>query len=89
MSFWFYSNAYDDYFTCSAWRIFREAGERVHGCEAGAYRLHPTLVNGKVNITRSTGLQHCDIRLETRKMEENMVNEGEREWGNDHIYIGW
>ena len=66
MSFWFYSNAYDDYFTCSAWRIFREAGERVHGCEAGAYRLHPTLVNGKVNITRSTGLQHCDIRLETR-----------------------
>ena len=43
--------------TCSAWRIFREPREGVHGGEAGAHRLHPSLVNGKVNIARSAGLQ--------------------------------
>ena len=64
-------------FTCSAWRIFREAREGVHGCEAGAHRLHPTLVNGKVNIARSAGLQYYSVTLQRNMETEIMSRTGE------------
>ena len=64
--------------TCSAGRIFRKPREGVHGCEAGAYRLQPSLVNGKVNISGSTGLQHSrgtmTVVLKHEKWKQDFTN---------------
>ena len=66
----FHVFSYEFTVTCSARGIFWKSREGVHGSKTGAHRLPASLVNGKVNIAWSTGLQQSgdtEVKIMTRE----------------------
>ena len=66
----FHVFSYEFTVTCSARGIFWKSWEGVHGSKTGAHRLPASLVNGKVNIAWSTGLQQSgdtEVKIMTRE----------------------